>query len=478
MLSMVVVDDVPGQGGTPRFAALPAFDLRNHVRFLKKSFNGSRERSSILESLIHEETNTPFDVENKSIPPWRVTVLELSGATARPNLPGEVLLLFTCHHALGDGSSCFVGFHRDLMEALRKAASNPRELNDGEGVIVRMPESVRPYPPLEHLIDTTPSFSTRIKKFVESSALPIPDFLRRIMGVEKLKYWAGQAAVPGEAYRTESRLIELSPSETKNLIGSIKRMKATNQPVLTMLVKAALLRVFGETDGSDRSISCTVSTAAIIRPHLQPPVPADLMGFYGGIYPRSYWTTRSKTRFWEGVRNFKGYLNHPSAQKQALEEIGLCASADIYGDTKKRVEDSARCGKEEMWGKENSFEISNIGIWKPPTCGDQAPQSWIPIRAFAALNASTAFECLNFGVITLGGTGSGEDDGPALTMIMGWQDVSLERENAEEIKRLIETGLRRIASGQITEETTLEGLWGDASEEVTEQASLQGLWGK
>ena len=154
----------------PLFIRLPEIDLSRVIRFVV--INDDED----IKQLLEEEHAKKFNVEDSSIPLWRIIVgIKKSSEEMRDNW--NLLICIVWHHSIGDGKSALVfysSFQEFLLEILSK---NDNSLKDSSNELtskITLPQqSATPFcKPLEQCIDLNCSLSFLIKEAFKEFVIP------------------------------------------------------------------------------------------------------------------------------------------------------------------------------------------------------------------------------------------------------------------------------------------------------------------
>lgn len=205
------------------FARLETVDLEKSVRFCRRKTRWDADASidkELDETLTYEHSTSWVGKEHDLVPVWRVTVL--LDTDVRSTEEETMAIIYTYHHAIGDGGSGRI-FHRDLATVLTTAS--PSETS----VIPASKTAMLP-PPIEVVNPSTLSYWNFFKIFATSL---LPNWYT------KAGIWVGNKMthVP---MNNKTASIFISASATTRFRDECRTKKATVHTGLQTLIATAM----------------------------------------------------------------------------------------------------------------------------------------------------------------------------------------------------------------------------------------------
>lgn len=390
-LSARIVDE---RGPQPSFGRISEVNLDQVVRFL------GREDHRDLADVMEEEFANPIDA-SKVFPLWRITVSP------------DNYVLFSWHHAIGDGQSGLAVL-RTILEGLNQ---DTQGLDKGSRIV--KPETRLKFSgSIEELTDVSVSFKTFMWAL---SQLFIPP------GLKNRNVWTGNNVVANApaSIKNKVRVVRIDESTSSRLISSARAHKATLTAVLYVLALVVLTKLIREQPSNKKFKRLASSIPISLRPLMN--LPATVM-----------------------AETVSGYVAHDAFVQEFSWDKATAFSARLRKEVPKSREVIGTMkflnGKYEGFfkgklGKKrgHSMELSNIGAFK--TGEDEGPGDrwWIGDTYFAqddrylgaALKLNTAGSptgsvniCITWGEGVVG-------DGFAEAFAKGLEESILELSNKE-----------------------------------------------
>lgn len=391
-LAVCLVDD-QGPKAEPRFQHIPTLDLDKIVRFQKGG--------NVAGTLEHEH-NEPFNTEDKGAPLWRLTVtFDTDGAKADEHLRDKVGIVFVYHHAIGDGSSGR-NFHNELVRHLNKVDEA------GSESIVKTIGGSLPTS-LEESMHFKPTTGVLLKTAINE--LVLPSFIKARIAKT---FWTGDVATtsPPKSGHTAVACLAIPAGQASSLYALCKENGVTVHSALYIVSLMAAWKTFQPGKG----VPMHFKTATPLSLRTECNVPSDDFGVYVCGYTDAisvsqahYQTTKEETvkSFWTHCKDYKSRLT--KGRRDAISYSSMLAYVP-----KGKWEEffrSAPLGNALTNGRSSSFEVSNLGVWSPPT---SPTDEWIPKAARFSQCANPLTDVMTIGVLSLA-------DGP-LTATITWQE--------------------------------------------------------
>ena len=406
------------------FVRLPQIDVQRTVVFVTRKHNSQDDgdgADSQLDEIIEEQHNTDFKEHYGELPFWRVIVLHHAETLS------NFAVSFIFHHALCDGASG-LAFHRAFLSALNAASEHDIALT-GAGSSSMDPIVYPPKSPLLLSLEEFHPLPLSLTFFAKTiwneffarapqrvwTALPITDS----MAMRQTRFLSFSLSV-----NTTQVLLKASRTNSTSLTASIeviiaqvlfKHLIPENYSVLVAQGAISLRRFLPQDVIDDDSLGTYVSTYKFVH---QRPSDDPSHGHLPIAEPFS----------WDEARRVKTAIDTELAKKGNDSVIGLLRYAgDLITFLKKKI------GKE----REQSFEVSNIGVFKSAS-NNQGDKLWSIGRMVFSQCSNVAGPALNFSMVT-GGDGR-------LTMGISWLEGVVENDWAhlvmEDMKNRIEELVR------------------------------------
>ncbi|GAA5905673.1 uncharacterized protein JCM6883_005406 [Sporobolomyces salmoneus] len=412
----------------------PKFKLHTGIdpkRVLVEMDSEEEGRDSLLRGI---EIMTGLDIEQA--PLWRVFQYPIRDGYGRISV--------ATHHVICDGSSArnlFLKFITLLLDSNHNGLPSSNEI---------------PFPPsLESTVDVKPSKLYLLRTLFSTFLAPrLPSFLY----TPPTPFWPNPARESPWNETTGLRIFFL-PQDLSTALATVSKSHQTPtlQPVFTTAATCAIaitvlrrrsekdnspLRIVSQSPVSLRSPSlghtslCTGNYVSSISHSSPAPITPSYL---------------SSTRFWSSTREYSDHLKSPSSHQRAKEGMGLLAylptgmaeTQDAQGRDRTEWEQffEDQMKSENPW-RGGSFEVSNLGRMNIETGGAlEGVKEVCWAQPGSGAGVGIAFNTVSFG--------------GQLSCALSWRLNTTETEVVEEIFEAYEQILRRIAKGEITEETTI-----------------------
>jgi hypothetical protein len=361
----------------PLFIRLPEIDLDRIVRFIV--VNDDED----IKQLLEEEHAKKFNVEDNTIPLWRIIVgIKKTSSVVKEGVSNNWNLLISIfwHHSIGDGRSALVfysSFHESLLEILSK---NNDSLKDSSNILtskITLPQQSTIPEPLEQCINLKCSLSFLIKEAFKGFV--IPKFLK---GKLLKGCWLGDVPTFSLSKNTTRVLLySITAEELNSLIKQSRQHKTTITSLFNIAVLFSSYHHLIHASNQDNSLSNSakelapfdtvkLNTCINLRPYSTPELPWTQAGVYVSEsiltykYPKPNNTTTDNDKnnypeldFWKMSREFKGQLNEDIPN--AIEHLGM---TNLLPKDRKGFENLLKKDMNgEFMGRKFSFMVSNIG---------------------------------------------------------------------------------------------------------------------
>ena len=302
------------------------------------------------------------------------------------------------HHGIGDGTAGLL-FHESLLQGLDK--DDIFEYGD-------LP------PSLEH---TGLNFKPSWKRLLSEAqhVIPVPGFLKAYFAPRP--FYAGNATSHEQRWSSKTRLMSFSvPAER---VKTLRTLSKSRNISIHALLHACVLHSIN----TDQEVTHT--TPINLRP-LMPKLLCNTMTTYVSAHQSRL--QKSDTVL-ESAKAFYNELNDPVARKSALELVGLLQYVN-----NRPPSSTLCCGLEEVLKARmnvdretaitGTFEISNLGNWKPKGSGFTVQEA-----RFSGSD-SVIGEIYNFCVLTV--------DGGAMSITCTYRTGCVDDEEAQQVIKSVE----------------------------------------
>ncbi|RIA82635.1 alcohol acetyltransferase [Glomus cerebriforme] len=360
----------------PLFVRLLEIDLNRIVRFV--IVNDDHD----IEQLLEEEHTTKFNVEDNSIPLWRIVVgIKRDFNIKKETTNWNLIISIIWHHAIGDGKSALVfysSFNESLLENLNKNHSLQDSFNELKSNITLPQQSTIPFcKPLEKCVNIKFPFLFLVKEVFRDFVLP--KFLKRKL----LKgYWLGDIPTYSLSKNiTKILLYSITVEEFKSLLSQSRQHNTTITSIFNISLLFSAYHHLILASNKDDNISkdakklapfdtIKLDTCINLRPYSTPELPWTQSGIYVSDqfliykYPKPNNTSDNdkdsypELDFWKMSREFREQLINRGIS-DSIEYLGITKL--ILNDRKKFENMLHKKIDGEIMGRENSVMISNIG---------------------------------------------------------------------------------------------------------------------
>lgn len=332
----------------------------------KQVYDGHDEGSDKeLDEILEQQHNINFKERYGELPFWRVVILHGAGNTA------HFVACFIYHHVIGDGKSG-LAFHRSFLSALSAipdlaSATTGSEASapvNGDADNGHEADTIV-YPPQTPLIPNLES--------LHPLPLSIPYILKALWDdwfprAPRTLWTGGPISTAPSARRVRFRSVTLSQSTSAGLLAASRANSTTLTAAVEVLLAAAVLAHLPPERYSSVRCNCPVSLRRFLPSDI---VDDDSIGTwvsrYEEVHHRLSGVSSSRNSIsnnsnalelfsWEEARRVKATID------AELRKNGRNTAAGLL----RYVRDSHRFFKKKV-GKprEHSFELSNIGLFKP-----------------------------------------------------------------------------------------------------------------
>ncbi|KAK0628128.1 hypothetical protein B0T17DRAFT_588338 [Bombardia bombarda] len=213
----------------PCFVALTSLDLLNHFDCVESTATDANplEREATLRHTL-EALHDQLWPDVSLRPPWQVKAIVYPQQS-----DGKLLIdvVFSLHHALGDGRSTAV-FHTKLLNELNSASGRPSQLT---GYVLHVSHRAELVRPQEELVKFTKSWPFLIGTLWRTLG---PTWLR---GPQPTPAWSGKP-VSQEPFQTRLRFLTITTAAVPRLLSLCRAHGTTLTPLLHALTLAFLSR--------------------------------------------------------------------------------------------------------------------------------------------------------------------------------------------------------------------------------------------
>ncbi|GAA6060261.1 hypothetical protein JCM10212_003961 [Sporobolomyces blumeae] len=363
------------------------------------------------------------------------------------------------HHVLADGSAT-----RNLFVELLDLVKLSIDSETTDSTRSGQDESVGAVPPtLEATVDVRPSTFALVKTvFSELVAPKLPAFLRP---APSPSFWPNPPVVSPRTRRTALNLLFVEPDLARNLGVESKRFGVkTLQPVFVTAAFVAIARtllVLDDRDGSPSTelVSIKSQTPISLRnPSLgHPTSTGNYVASVSASPPPVSLASLSTAQFWSECRAYGAHLVDRRSIEQAKQGMGMlsflpCGDASVKDPTTGRIVER-RTGWEKWlvegmesakpW-KGGSFEVSNLGrMGKTGWEDDDAIKDVCWAQPGSSVGVGLQFNAVSCA------TG-------VLSISMTHREGAIDKRQVDRIWTSFGHILRKIAKGDMAEDTTLD----------------------
>ena len=421
ILSAIPIDE---DKSCTSFVRLPRIDLRRAVTIIERRNDNQQDSDRLdgeLDEIIEGQHNTNFKDHYGELPFWRFIILQ-DAVTA-----SSFTVSFVFHHALCDGASG-LAFHRAFLSALNAAS----ELHTASGDAGA--DSVEPivYPPKAALLPSLEELHPLSLSISFFGKTLWSEFVAR----KTQNVWTASPITNVMAIRpTRFRSFSLSTSTTQKLLAASR----THSTSLTATIETIFAEVlFKNLIPEKHSVLIGQGAISLRRFLPQDVIDDDSLGTYVSAYkfvhqrPSNDFSQShlpvTKLFPWDEARRVKTAIDTELAKKGDDNIIGLLRYAgDLLAFLIKKV------GKD----REQSFEVSNIGVFKPAAIS-RRDKTWSIGRMVFSQCSNVAGPALNLSMVT-GGDG-------CLTMGISWLEDVVENEWVQLVMKDLKSTMKDLAS--------------------------------
>jgi hypothetical protein len=334
--------------------------------------------------------------------PWKVQILSANPSSG----PKKCFWLsFTYHHAIGDGTSGLI-FHNKLLRALNDNINDSSPMCDNA-----------PFPlPIEECLDVRPGYAMLLKEAWQ--LVPLPAVAKRWLSP---KCYLGNATTLRQRVSTKTglRSLTLSAEDVPRLRKASKAAGVSVHAILHGVISHAIV----EAVPALREGQVFMHSATPIN--LRPLMKHQDQTFATYVTSHAS-TTRPSKSIIETAKSFYEEINLPSARCKALGTVGLLKFVDHHPPKPIPLDSSRelvavdgslafassrhvagmpqfimqRLERPTETSLQGTFEISNLGSWKPDSSDNGSPAYRIQDISFSGSNGPIG-EWLNICVATL-----------------------------------------------------------------------------
>ncbi|KAK2007975.1 hypothetical protein LZ32DRAFT_33125 [Colletotrichum eremochloae] len=210
---------------TPYYVHVPRIDLTAQIQWYGPSHPDATDAALCKHLSFQHDQLWPHVGQ---LPPWKIAVIPIEQFQGSPV---EIDVIYSFHHAIGDGTSGSI-FHKRLLEAL----SNPVAVAGLDANHLNLPEPPVLPRPQEHLIDGRISWSYFLWELWAALG---PSWLKTKPEVIPWKARAMDFSMP---YQTTVRILRIPAATTTGLLAASRAHSMTLTPLFHALVAASLSR--------------------------------------------------------------------------------------------------------------------------------------------------------------------------------------------------------------------------------------------
>ncbi|CAG8584282.1 10096_t:CDS:1 [Funneliformis caledonium] len=361
----------------PKFIRLQKIDLSRLIRF--EVINDDKD----IETLLEKEHSKKFDVEDQTLPLWRIVVGIKSSKKFDPNDPKNwnLIIGLVWHHSVADGRSSlafYATFNEFLLKELSK--NNPSQL---KSVITLPKKSKLPFnKTVEQCLCTRPSLFYLIKEGIKEFVLPTTIKMKLTKGC-----WLGDTprfSIPINT--TKTFLYSIASKDLKSLVKLSKKHHTTITGLFNVSVLFSAYHHFILASNVDDKLSknakklepydsINLCTNINLRPYTTPEVPWTQMGLYASENAHVYKYPRPKNDdkypeldFWKMSAECREQIIKKGIP-DSIERIGITKlipkGKNAFENTlMKKVND-------DIMGREFSISVSNLGKFQKVSSGSK-----------------------------------------------------------------------------------------------------------
>ncbi|KAK2057103.1 hypothetical protein LY76DRAFT_117803 [Colletotrichum caudatum] len=226
----------------PYYVHVPRIDLAAQIQWYGPSPPDAAD-AALCKHLSFQHDQLWPHVDQR--PPWKIAAIPIEAFLGSPV---EVEVVYSFHHAIGDGTSGSI-FHKRLLEAL----SNPVAVEGLEANRLSLPETPALPRPQEQLVDGRISWSYFIRELWGAFG---PSWLKN---KPEAVPWKARDIDFSMPYQTSVRILRIPAGATTGLLAASRARSVTLTPLLHALVAASLSRHLPASEASAFNPSSAVS---------------------------------------------------------------------------------------------------------------------------------------------------------------------------------------------------------------------------
>ncbi|KAI9289892.1 alcohol acetyltransferase [Umbelopsis sp. AD052] len=298
----------------------------------------SLQDPTAVESLIAQQCNDAFDLNDTTKPLWRLCI------ASDPQDLNRCIIVLAWDHVIYDGISSTIFFDRFLELLNTTTETESSETTFSVKAIRKMPL------PYDQRSPPTPKLITEVvpKAFTE---LLLPSFITRR---SQVGLWRGQHKAKEETHKTRVRIIEI---DTESLMA---RCKAENSTPHCAVHVAAIMAASSELMGNATKLS--FKTPINARGLCNPAIPQNEIGNFVGSFETTV-TVPLKRSFWDESRVYRAKLK--DGKYNAGKASAYLAYLGSFPEEYKKYSKSP-FEKHEL-GRGGGIELSDLALWKNQT---------------------------------------------------------------------------------------------------------------
>ncbi|CAG8502908.1 9298_t:CDS:1 [Funneliformis caledonium] len=390
----------------PLFIRLREMDLSRIVKFVV--VNDDKD----IERLLEDEHNKKFNVEDQTLPLWRI-VVGIRSACDEQDISNNWNLLIGIfwHHSIGDGRSALViytSFQESLLETQSIKSDSTKELTTK----IKLPQhSTIPLgKPIEECLEFDLSLAQTVKELFKFYLLPTFLVKKQLKGC-----WLGDS--PSFSFtknHTKTLLYSITADELNVLLRLSKQHKTTITSIFNIaLIFSAYHHLILGSNQDDNSVSeyarelapfdaINLATCINLRPYTTPMTPWTQMGVYisGNESIYKYPTVKNnypQMDFWKMSKEFRSDLINN----------GVPHSINFLGNLKLLPNESQKYknvlinkANDGIMGRDCSMMVSNIGKFSELTSENPIDNEWKVNDLIFCQSSVTMYSAFTINVIS------------------------------------------------------------------------------
>ncbi|KAM0279450.1 hypothetical protein ACHAQH_004611 [Verticillium albo-atrum] len=399
----------------PNYVHVPTIDLSTQIRWLEPLHVVSVD--ALLEKQLGAQLGTRWpDLDTR--PPWKITVVPLTDSNSKLT---SLDVIYTFHHAIGDGTSAAI-FHSQFLEALAK----PIAISSLADSVLALSEPAVLPPPQEELINFSISWPFFLKTLWKAFG---PDFLK---SKPKPVPWTANPVNFANPFQTHVRLFTLPAASSSALIALARSNSTTLTPLYHALTLLSLSRRLPAATAPKFVHGSSISARRLVDPAALDTSSQMAILVTSLIHPDTAAVT-SQFRARKGS-DLDSTLWHASSSIGASfrEKIASLPKDDVTGLLKWVGDWHDYLGQADGKPHDWTWEISNLGAIK-----GAGENGWGVTRAVFAQSALMSGPAMT---LNLAGVVGGEISGT-----MTWQEKTVDAELVEGVVGDLAEWSRRLA---------------------------------